>query len=142
MDQIAVLRKKLSKFEFDALFGAREDREDSNSKHFGVDVFEKSGVAHAANNVLVDFFSLVAFEDFALHAFAVNIHSEVVNDGAFGDGEYVDSFELVVMPVVEDLFKFDVGDVFFNVNVDVLSDESEGREALFGWDENAERKGG
>ncbi len=121
----------------DLLVAARGDGEDAQLEQAVVHVFQETGILGLLDDVGVDLAGLGGLDEFARDLFAGDPHGELADGGALGDGEDVGGLELAVGVVAEGLLDAGDGDLVVDGDGDLVVEQGQGREFLFGRDEQA-----
>ena len=103
-----------------AFFAIGRDGIDAGAEHVASDIFKKTGVLHAADDVLIDFAGLVLFKDFARDAFAVHVEGELADGGILGKGEDICSFKVTPVRIPENLVNAGFRHLAFDLDFDTV----------------------
>ena len=111
----------------DALAAVWLDGENAHFEDIAAGVFEQGGVLQFAHDVLVNGAGLVGGQQLGLDLLAGDLHGELVNLAAFGDGKQVGAFQPLRVGIVEFLVHRGGGDLPVNFDVDVMVSDFQGR---------------
>ena len=120
LDQAVLGLEDLGVGDLDALLAVGRDGIDPGPEEIAAHVLEQARVAHAADDVLVDPPGLAAVEDLALDPLVADVHGEIGDGGAFGNGEDVGPLDVPAEVVDEDLVDRGLGHLVDDLHLDVV----------------------
>ncbi len=103
--------KQLAVNDFHLFAAVRLYGVDAGLEHVAPGVFQKGGVAHLADDILVDLPGFAGFYQFRLCHRAIDLHAEFIDVGVLGDGEEVGAFETLAVGIVKLLVHGGGGDL-------------------------------
>ena len=129
-DETRIGREHLRVRKRDALVAVRLDGKNAHLEHIAVGVFHQRRVAHFAHDVLVNLPRLLRRQQLGLNLPPADVHRELVELRALGNGKQIRAFEPLRIRIVKILVHGRRGNLPVNLHFDVMKGNFQRREGI------------